>query len=182
LLQNIISMNLYKCLSVACRASGAYLLRSFLVAAFVFELWYPFPYRELTGGRELFLLVMAVVGSRVIANCAPKENAEMMKSLDFSIQGNEPTLRLHWWQQREMSRADAVKRAKPCSALRKLHMSKPESIARIHTAVKESGNSEEALGWLLWTSQRHKDVNVWVDAQTAAPLAYVAADGPLTGA
>ena len=29
-------------------------------AALVFGLWYPFPYRELSGGRELFLLVIAV--------------------------------------------------------------------------------------------------------------------------
>ena len=31
-----------------------------LAGAFVFGLWYPFPYRELSGGRELFLLVVAV--------------------------------------------------------------------------------------------------------------------------
>ena len=31
-----------------------------LAAAAVFGLWYPFPYRELSGGRELFLLVVAV--------------------------------------------------------------------------------------------------------------------------
>ena len=31
-----------------------------IAAVFVFSLWYPFPYRELAGGRELFLLVMTV--------------------------------------------------------------------------------------------------------------------------
>ena len=31
-----------------------------LAAAVVFGLWYPFPYRELSGGRELFLLIVAV--------------------------------------------------------------------------------------------------------------------------
>jgi len=45
-------------------AALLHLLYSFgialLTAAFVFSLWYPFPYRELAGGRELFLLVMAV--------------------------------------------------------------------------------------------------------------------------
>jgi hypothetical protein len=29
-----------------------------LAAALVFLLWYPYPYREISGGRELFLLVM----------------------------------------------------------------------------------------------------------------------------
>lgn len=31
-----------------------------LAAALVFGFWYPFPYRELAGGRELFLLVVSV--------------------------------------------------------------------------------------------------------------------------
>lgn len=31
-----------------------------LAAAVVFGLWFPFPYRELSGGRELFLLIIAV--------------------------------------------------------------------------------------------------------------------------
>ncbi|WP_041376835.1 type VI secretion system membrane subunit TssM [Polaromonas naphthalenivorans] len=31
-----------------------------LAGILVFSLWYPYPYRELSGGRELFLLVMAV--------------------------------------------------------------------------------------------------------------------------
>ncbi len=31
-----------------------------LAAALVFGLWFPYPYRELSGGRELFLLVIAV--------------------------------------------------------------------------------------------------------------------------
>ena len=31
-----------------------------LAAALVFGLWYPYPYGEISGGRELFLLVVAV--------------------------------------------------------------------------------------------------------------------------
>ena len=46
------------------RAAGIHLLCSIgvalLAAAMVFGLWYPYPYRELSGGRELFLLVVAV--------------------------------------------------------------------------------------------------------------------------
>jgi hypothetical protein len=46
------------------RAAGIHLLLSLLVAGLVallvFLLWYPFPYREVSSGRELFLLVIAV--------------------------------------------------------------------------------------------------------------------------
>ncbi|AFU48343.1 FimB [Acidovorax sp. KKS102] len=46
------------------RVSGIHLCISLcfatLAAALVFGLWYPFPYREISGGRELFFLVVAV--------------------------------------------------------------------------------------------------------------------------
>ena len=49
---------------VAAQAAGIHSLCSVLVAAaaawVVFGIWYAYPYRELSGGRELFLLVVAV--------------------------------------------------------------------------------------------------------------------------
>lgn len=48
----------------AARAAAWHFLASVLVAALaaalVFGLWYPFPYRDLAGGRALFLIVVAV--------------------------------------------------------------------------------------------------------------------------
>lgn len=48
----------------ALRAAGWHFLASVLVAALaaalVFGVWYPYPYRELAGGRELFFIVVAV--------------------------------------------------------------------------------------------------------------------------
>lgn len=50
--------------SAAIKAACIHLLCSLLVVALagglVFGLWYPFPYRELSGGRELFLLIVSV--------------------------------------------------------------------------------------------------------------------------
>lgn len=57
-------MTLHSRLSVAAKAAGIHVLCSMgvatLAAILVFGLWYPYPYRELSGGRELFLLVTAV--------------------------------------------------------------------------------------------------------------------------
>ena len=36
------------------------LLVAVMAASLVFGLWYPYPYRELSGGRDLFFLVVAV--------------------------------------------------------------------------------------------------------------------------
>lgn len=48
-------------------------------AALVFGLWYPYPYREISGGRDLFFLVVAVdvvmgplLTFAVFSNCKPK--------------------------------------------------------------------------------------------------------------
>ncbi len=45
-------------------AAGIHLLLSLLVAGvaavLVFAIWYPYPYREIAGGRELFLLIVTV--------------------------------------------------------------------------------------------------------------------------
>lgn len=57
-------MKLFSRLRAAAWAVGVHLLCSLGVAllagAMVFCLWFPYPYRELAGGRELFLLIMAV--------------------------------------------------------------------------------------------------------------------------
>jgi hypothetical protein len=57
-------MKLHPRLSFAARAAVWHFLVSIgvaaLVASFVFGLWYPYPYRELAGGRALFLLVIGV--------------------------------------------------------------------------------------------------------------------------
>lgn len=51
-------------LRAATTASGIHLICSLLVGVLagvlVFGLWYPYPYRELSGGRELFILIVAV--------------------------------------------------------------------------------------------------------------------------
>ena len=50
--------------TAALKAAVTHLLASSLVAALaavlVFGFWYPYPFRELSGGRELFILIMAV--------------------------------------------------------------------------------------------------------------------------
>jgi hypothetical protein len=60
MMSKMASMNIFR----GARAGFIHLLSSLLVAAFVamlvFGLWYPHPYREIVGGIELFLLVMAV--------------------------------------------------------------------------------------------------------------------------
>jgi hypothetical protein len=76
------------------KAAGIHLALSLLVAGMaallVFGIWYPHPYREISGGRELFLLVVAVdvllgpLCTLVIFNRA-KPRRELL--LDFCVIG-----------------------------------------------------------------------------------------------
>ena len=76
------------------RASFLHLMVSlavcFLSALFVFGIWYPFPYRELSGGRELFswvVLVDVVIGpliTLVIFNCS---KTRFHLTMDFTVVG-----------------------------------------------------------------------------------------------
>lgn len=249
-------------LSAALKAAAVHLGLSLLVAALaaalVFGLWYPYPYRELVGGRTLFMLVVGVdvvcgpLLTMVLFNPAkpraelvrdlalvaliqlaalvygmysvalarpvhmvfevdrlrivtaaeiePKDilkakapwntlpwtgpsligvreiidSDDMMKSLDLSLQGNEPSQRPHWWQDYSLSRAAVLKRAKPIGALRAKH---PQKSDLIDTAVRESGQVESALVWLPLTSFRTTEWVALLDAKTALPLAYLPLDG-----
>lgn len=76
----------------AFKAASIHFFGSLIVAAasaiFVFGLWFPYPYREVSGGRELFLLVIAVdvvcgpLLTMVLFNTA-KQRAELWRDLGF---------------------------------------------------------------------------------------------------
>jgi len=76
------------------RASGLHLSLSLMVAALaaavVFGLWYPYPYREVSGGRELLLLVVGVdviVGPLITLLVFNPAKSRRERVLDFSVIG-----------------------------------------------------------------------------------------------
>lgn len=237
---------------------GASLVLALLAAAVVFGIWYPYPYRELVGGKQLFMLVVAVdvvcgplltavlfnpakprrellidlglvafiqlaalvyglysvavarpvhmvfevdrmnivtaadvqsddllkanapwnelpwTGPTLIGLREPIDNDDMMKSLDLSLQGNEPSQRPHWWQSYELSRPVVLKRAKSMTQLRVKH---PTQGPLIDAAVARSGSTEAALLWLPLTSFKSTEWVVIIDSKTGLPLSYLPIDG-----
>lgn len=76
------------------RASGIHLGISLCIAAFaamlVFGLWYPYPYREISGGRTLFLLVAGVdvvVGPLITLIIFNKAKPRREMAMDFTVVG-----------------------------------------------------------------------------------------------
>ena len=61
-----------------------------LAALLVFELWYPYPYREISGGRELFALVIAVdvvMGPLITLIIFNRAKSRRHLAMDFSVVG-----------------------------------------------------------------------------------------------
>jgi len=76
------------------RAFRIHLVISLSVAALaawlVFGIWYPYPYREISGGRELFLLVMSVdvvMGPLITLVVFNRAKTSLHLAMDFSVIG-----------------------------------------------------------------------------------------------
>ena len=111
-----------------------------LAACIVFGLWYPFPYRELSGGRELFLLVVAVdvvcgpLLTMVLFNPA-KPRAELWRDLGLValIQLGALGYGLHTvWQARPLFLVQEIDRFKVIAAPDVLDA----SVAALPTALR----------------------------------------------
>lgn len=243
-------------------AMGWHLLVSTLVAAvaagLVFGVWFPYPYRELVGGQELFLIVVAVdvvcgplltlvlfnhlksrrelaldlslvamvqlaalaygmqtviearpvylafevdrfqavtmadvhrdqlrpeqgglhvigwSGPKVIGVRAPKDNEEMMRSLELSLGGISQSVRPDWWVPYEKVRSRVLEKGHLVSELRR---KRPEQRGLIDAAISESGRSEDLLRWLPVTSFQSTGWVAFVDATSAEIKSFAPVDG-----
>ena len=115
--------------TAALKASLTHLLASCLIAAIaaalVFGFWYPYPYRELSGGRELFVLIVAVdvvcgpILTLVVFDRS-KSRAELWRDLGFIalLQLSALGYGLHSvWEARPLFLVSEIDRFKVISAL-----------------------------------------------------------------
>lgn len=119
---------------------GGSVIVALLAAALVFGLWFPYPYRELAGGRELFLLIIAVdvvcgpLLTMVLYNPA-KPRAELWRDLGLVafIQLAALGYGLHVvWQSRPVYLVQEVDRFKVITAPQLLD----ESVANLPAALQ----------------------------------------------
>lgn len=247
----------------AVQAAGWHLLLSGVVgalaAAVVFGVWFPYPYRELVGGRELFLIVVSVdvvcgplltlvmfnhLKSRreltldlslvaliqlaaltygmftvmqarpvylafevdrfravtyadiqhevlkpeqgglqvldwgrpkLVGVREPANGDEMLRSLELSLGGYDPSVRPDWWVSYESVQKRVLNRAKPLAELRK--QKTVQQGVLIDEAVKDSGLKEEQLGWLPVTSFQSTGWVALLDKASARIVAFLPIDG-----
>lgn len=105
---------------------------------------------------------------------SPRDNQEMLQSIDLSLAGLEPSLRPGWWQAYAESLPEVLRAARPLAVLR---AARPDSAVRIDEAVRATGLSEDELLWLPLTGGRSFDWIVLIHHTSGQLLSYAPVDG-----
>jgi hypothetical protein len=229
-----------------------------MAAILVFGVWYPYAYRDLAGGTDLFILIVAVdvvcgplltlllfnpakpsrelmvdlgmvvciqlaalgyglyslalarpvylvfevdrfrvvsvadiqegelkpelgglhrlswTGPKVIGVRDPIDSTEKLKSLDLSLQGNEPSARPDWWIEYDKVKPAVLLKAKPLQTLRDR---RTDDASKIDRAIEDSSQPESSLCWVPLTGFKSSAWVVLVDSSTADVKAFAPVDG-----
>ena len=113
-------------------------------------------------------------GIQLAAVRQPKDADERLQSLEFSLQGVEPSARPSWWIPYSQAGKAIRYRAKPLLELAERGTLTTEELAR---KAEEIGIYNKDLIYLPIVSKRSKDWIAILDSKTLYPIGYIAADG-----
>jgi hypothetical protein len=113
-------------------------------------------------------------GPTLISVRKPRDSDELLRSLDLSLAGQEPSLRPSWWQDYSAGLPQVLQRAQPLAALVR---ARPEKKALLEDVMRKSALSESDLLWLPLTSARTMNWVVFLDRKNGHPQGYAPIDG-----
>lgn len=128
---------------------------------------------ELPGAPE-GLRDLPWTGPTLISVRAPHNSDELLKSVDLSMAGKEPSLRPDWWQSYESGLPQVFARARGLDVLLR---ARPAQKDLLDTAVRQSGMPASDLLWLPFTSAKAMEWVVLIDRKEGKPRAYAPIDG-----
>lgn len=114
-------------------------------------------------------------GPRLTGTRTPKDNQEMVASIDQSLQGVEPSARPGWWQAYEKNETEVQARMKKLSDLRARRPA--EAQAAIDAAAHKTSLPLDRLYYLPLTSQRILDGWIVLLNDRAKIVGYASVDG-----
>lgn len=114
-------------------------------------------------------------GPRLIGTRAPKDNQEMIASIDQSLQGVEPSARPGWWQPYEKNETEVQARMKKLSALRAQRPAEAQAV--IDATVHKIKLPLDQLYYLPLTSQKILDGWIVLLNDRAKVVGYASVDG-----
>jgi hypothetical protein len=114
-------------------------------------------------------------GPRLIGTRPPKDNREMVASIDQSLQGVEPSARPGWWQTYEKNETEVQTRMKKLSDLRAQRPAEAQAV--IDAAVHKINLPLDQLYYLPLTSQKILDGWIILLNDRAKIVGYASVDG-----
>ncbi|NMM78975.1 hypothetical protein B2J88_44640 [Rhodococcus sp. SRB_17] len=113
-------------------------------------------------------------GPTLISVREPLDGDELLKSVELSLAGQDPSLRPGWWQAYAVGLPQVLERARPLTELAQARLEKNPLLEK---AVRKSGMPASDLLWLPLTSARTMEWVVLLDKATGQPRAYAPIDG-----
>jgi len=113
-------------------------------------------------------------GPKLISVRPPRNNDELIFSVDLSMAGLEPSLRPGWWQEYALAKAEVLQRAQPLDLLMK---KRPTRAPLLRSAAGKTGVAIDDLRWLPLTSKRDMDWIVLLHKDSAEIRGYAKVDG-----
>jgi len=114
------------------------------------------------------------MGAKIAAVRKAKDSDEMMRSLDMSLGGIEPSARPDWWIPYENAKIEVREKAK---SLQGLIAKDPIAKEKIQLHVNYSGQGFDSLLYLPLTSNRSKEWIAILANDSLLPIGYAPIDG-----
>ncbi|WP_159915322.1 TfpX/TfpZ family type IV pilin accessory protein [Pantoea sp. 18069] len=117
---------------------------------------------------------LPLLGPKLLSTRIPKDGPEMLRSIELSIAGKEPSVRPEMWEEY----APAKEKVRVASrSLPELLAVYPDKHAEITRLAEKFNVPYPSIIWLPLTSARSMDWVALIDARNMEPFTYIPGDG-----
>ena len=114
------------------------------------------------------------LGPKLLSTRVPKDGEEMLRSIDFSIAGKEPSVRPEMWEEYTPAKKQVRAASRSLPELLAVYPEKKEEIIRL---AEKFNVPYACISWLPFTSVRSMDWVALIDTRTVEPFTYIQGDG-----
>ncbi|QKV51488.1 hypothetical protein [Comamonas antarctica] len=114
------------------------------------------------------------MGPELLSTRTPKDGDEMLRSIDLSLAGKEPSLRPEMWEEYGPAKGKVRAASRNLAELVAVYPDKQTEIKRLAQKFKVP---HESIVWLPFTSVRSMDWVALIDARNMEPFTYIPGDG-----
>lgn len=118
--------------------------------------------------------ILPRLGPALVSTRVPKDGEEMLRSVELSIAGKEPSVRPEMWEEYVPAK-DKIKAAS--RSLPELLEVYPEKKAEIVHLAEKFNVPYASVIWLPFTSSRSMDWVALIDSRNMEPFTYIPGDG-----